>query len=252
LRNGDATRDGAIPRRGTPMPDTIILLTGPVDETVLATVLRRHNPHLDIRSVKTLAELEAIDQATLARARLIAFVTPVIVPGRILGRLGHGGYNFHPAPPHYPGWVPSHLAVYERASQYGATAHAMIERVDAGPIIDIGLFDVPPNTSVLDLERMAFKALARLFWRQAKPLATQTGPLAAIDATWGARKSTRRLYETLCEIQPGIAKDELDRRVAAFGGGHFGTFPTVTLHGHRFRISDVAPQPVAPATAVAC
>lgn len=220
------------------MLDTVILLTGPVDETVLAAVLQRHNPALAIRSVKTLAELEAIDGDTLARARLVAFVTPVIVPARILDRIGHGGYNFHPGPPHYPGWVPSHLAVYERATQYGATAHRMTARVDAGPIVDVGLFAVPPGTSVLDLERMAFKALARLFWQQAKPLATQATPLAELPVAWSGRKSTRRMYEALCEIPADITKDDLDRRIAAFGEGHFGTFPTVTLHGHRFRLVD--------------
>lgn len=225
------------------MFDTVILLTGPVDETVLAAVLLRHNPQLAIHSVKTPAQLEEIESATLAKARLIAFVTPVIVPARILTALGHGAYNFHPAPPHYPGWVPSHLAVYDRATQYGATAHVMIEKVDAGPIVDVGLFGVPPNTSVLDLERMAFKALARLFWRQAKALATQAEPLPVLAVQWSGRKVTRRLYETMCDIPHDIAKDDLDRRLAAFGGGHFGTFPTVTLHGHRFRLAaDAAPQ----------
>ena len=29
--------------------------------------------------------------------RLIAFVTPVVVPARILNSLGFGAYNFHPA-----------------------------------------------------------------------------------------------------------------------------------------------------------
>jgi len=220
------------------MLDTVILLTGPVDETVLAAVLQRHNPQLAIRSVKTLAELEAIDRDTLARARLVAFVTPVIVPERILRQLGHGSYNFHPGPPHYPGWVPSHLAVYDRATQYGATAHAMTAQVDAGPIVDVALFDVPPGTGVLDLERMAFKALARLFWQQALPLATQAAALTELPVAWSGRKSTRRLYEAMCEIPADITPDDLDRRIAAFGGGHFGTFPTLTLHGHRFRLAD--------------
>src|ERR1039457_5396275 len=83
-------------RLRTRMFDTIILLTGPVEEAALTQVLRRHNPRLGIRPVKSLDELEAIDQSVLARARLIAFVTPVLVPARILGALGFGAYNFHP------------------------------------------------------------------------------------------------------------------------------------------------------------
>lgn len=39
----------------------------------------------------------------------------------------------------------------------------------------------------------------------------------------------------MCDIAADMAKDELDRRIAAFGAGHHGLSPTVTLHGHRFR-----------------
>jgi methionyl-tRNA formyltransferase len=66
------------------MFDTIVLLTGPVEEAALATVLRRQNPRLDVRPAKSLDELEAFDQSVLARARLVAFVTSVVVPARIL------------------------------------------------------------------------------------------------------------------------------------------------------------------------
>ena len=51
--------------------DTIILLTGPVEESVLAGVLRNHNPRLTIHAAKSLAELDAIDASILGRARLI-------------------------------------------------------------------------------------------------------------------------------------------------------------------------------------
>ena len=154
------------------MFDTIVLLTGPVEEAALAAVLRRQNPRLDVLPAKSLDELEAFDPSVLARARLVAFVTPVVVPARILGALGFGAYNFHPGPPHYPGWVPSHFAIYDKARQFGATAHAMIERVDAGPIVGIKIFDIPPNTNVLRLQELVFAELARLFWHLAPALAT--------------------------------------------------------------------------------
>jgi methionyl-tRNA formyltransferase len=213
------------------MFDTIILLTGPVEEAVLTQVLRRHNPRLGIRPVKSLDELEAIDQSVLARARLIVFVTPVLVPARILGALGFGAYNFHPGPPHYPGWVPAHFAIYDKASYFGATAHVMIERVDAGPIVGVKIFDIPPNTNVLRLQELAFVELARLFWRLAPALATQSEPLAELPIRWSGTKSTRRSYTAMCDIPADISKDELERRIAVFGAGHYGVSLTVTLHG---------------------
>lgn len=219
------------------MFDTIILLTGPVEEAALTQVLRGHNPRLAIQRVQTLEELEAIDLAALRRARLVGFVTPVVVPPRILKALGFGAYNFHPGPPHYAGWAPSHFAIYEKASHFGATAHVMIERVDAGPIVGVKMFGIPPNASVLRLQELAFVELARLFWRLAPVLATQSEPLAELPVKWSDRRSTRRNYAAMCEIPADISKEELERRIAVFGAGHYGIAPTVTLHGRVFRYS---------------
>lgn len=217
------------------MLDTIILLTGPVEERALAPVLRRHNADLDVRSIKTRDELEMLPQSLLARARLIGFVTPVIVPKRILNALGFGAYNFHPGPPHYPGWVPSHFAVYDRAPMFGATAHVMHEVVDSGPIVGVELFPVPENATVHKLEELALVALARMFWSLSERLAMQTAPLAELPIAWSGRRSTRRDYAALCEITSEISKSELERRIPVVGHGHFGMSPTITIHGHTFR-----------------
>lgn len=217
------------------MFDTIILLTGPVEERALAPVLRKHNPDLDVRNIKTLDELEVLPRALLARARLIGFVTPVIVSKRILEMLGFGAYNFHPGPPHYPGWVPSHFAIYDHAPMFGATAHMMHERVDSGPIVGVEIFPMPENVTVQKLEELALTSLARIFWNLSKPLATQTTPLSELPISWSGRRSTRRDYAALCEISAGISKSELERRIPVIGNGHFGLTPTIIVHGHTFR-----------------
>jgi methionyl-tRNA formyltransferase len=120
-------------------------------------VLRGHNPNLTVISVATSADLAALDSDLLERARLIAFVTPEIVLKRVLARLGYGAINFHPGPPGYPGWAPSHFALYQRATEFGATVHIMVEQVDAGPIIDVARFPVPRDISVLGLEGLTLR-----------------------------------------------------------------------------------------------
>lgn len=217
------------------MFDTVILLTGPIEERALAPVLRRHSPDLDVRNIKTIEELEVLPRALLARARLIGFVTPVIVPKRILEGLGYGAYNFHPGPPQYPGWVPAHFAIYEQAPMFGATAHMMHERVDSGPIVGVEIFPMPENPTVRTLEELALISLARMFWNLSERLATQTTPLAELPITWSGRRSTRRDYAALCEISAEISKGELERRIPVVGNGHFGLAPTITVHGHTFR-----------------
>ena len=111
----------------------------------MASVLRGHHPQLTIYPVATSDDLAAIDTGVLRRARLIAFSSPVIVPPDVLSALGFGAYNFHPGPPEYPGWAPAHFALYEGAAEFGATAHAMAERVDSGPIVAVSRFPIPSD-----------------------------------------------------------------------------------------------------------
>jgi methionyl-tRNA formyltransferase len=211
------------------------MLSGRTEATALSALLRQHNPQLTIRLIETQGDLDSLTSAELANARLIGFVTPVIVPKPVLGALGYGAYNFHPGPPHYPGWLPAHFAVYDKATRFGATAHKMVANVDAGPIVGVDLFDVPANAGVVELEQLAFKSTAQLFWWLAKALAIQCAPLAELPVEWSGRKSTRSMFAELCQIPIDITADELDRRIAGFGACPYSVYPTITIHGHRFR-----------------
>jgi methionyl-tRNA formyltransferase len=197
---------------------TIILLTGPVEQPVLSKVLLGHNPGLAILPVETSAALAALAPELLSQARLVAFTSPIIVPAKVLDLLGFGAYNFHPASPDFPGWAPAHFAVYHQATQFGATAHVMTERVDAGPIVDVELFSIPRDISVGELQQRAYASLARVFWRQAKILATQPEPLAELSIRWSVKKTSRSCYAAMCDVSSDISSDERARRVRAFGG----------------------------------
>jgi methionyl-tRNA formyltransferase len=230
--------------------DTIILLTGPIERAALPAVLLGHNPGLDVLVIEFAEELAALSADVLRRSRLIAFVTPVIVPVRILDQIGYGAVNFHPGPPSYPGWAPAHFALYDQADEFGATAHHMVEKVDAGPIIDLAAFLVPPDTSVFGLEGMAYAHLAFLFWRMARQLACDPSLPAALPVLWGNRKYSRNNYLSMCEIPLDISKSELERRMRVFGGNYFGVSPTIKLHGVEFR-AVVPPADVARAAVAA-
>src|SRR6202035_651605 len=194
-----------------------------------------HNPDLTVLPIERSSELAELSADVLARSRLVAFVTPVIVPSSILSQLGYGAFNFHPGPPSYPGWAPSHFALYDQAEEFGATVHVMVERVDAGPIVEVALFPIPADISVPALEGLAYAHLAQLFCRMAKSLATDPKPPPALPVRWGSRKYSRRAYRAICDIPLDIPKDELDRRLRVFGGNHFGICPTINLHGIEFR-----------------
>jgi methionyl-tRNA formyltransferase len=226
------------------MFDSIILLTGPVEQSALATVLCRHNPQLVVMPAETADDLAALEQTPLHRTRLIAFATPVIVPPNILGVLGYGAYNFHPGPPQYPGWAPAHFAVYEQATEFGATVHEMAERVDSGAIVDVAMFPMPSGIGVTKLESLVYTHLAQQFWKLAPTLATESRPLPRLPLHWSNKRNSRSAYRTICDIPFDITKEDLLRRVHAFGGNDFGMSPTIRLHGVEFR----AVVPPVPAT----
>jgi hypothetical protein len=217
------------------MFDTIILLTGPLEQAALASVMRGHNPQLTIYPITSAEHLAALDAEVLRRARLVAFSSPVIVPRSVLSALGYGAYNFHPGPPEYPGWAPAHFALYDGAATFGATAHAMAERVDSGPIVAVSLFPVPIDIGVLGLEGLAYAHLAQLYWKLAGPLATDATPLPVQPLRWARKKNSRRAYQAICDIPFDISREELERRLKVFGGNHFGVAPTIRLHGVEFR-----------------
>jgi methionyl-tRNA formyltransferase len=218
------------------MFDTIILLCGEAEQSVLPHVLLGHHSQLTVMLVKSPADFARFDSGLLRRSRLIAFTTAIIVPPDVLDALGYGAINFHPGPPDYPGWAPAHFALYHRETEFGATAHVMVEQVDAGPIIDVARFPIPREITVLGLEGLAYAHLAQLFWRMAKWLATDPEPPPTLPMQWGTRKYSRRSYRSICDIPLDIAKDELHRRLEVFGDNHFGMAPTIRLHGVEFRM----------------
>ena len=127
---------------------TILLLCEDSDRRSLSLILKRHRPTLKVTAVGSLAQLVALTPALLAQARLVSFASSVVVPGKILASLGYGAYNFHPGPPDYPGRHAESFALYEKAAVYGATAHVMYEKVDAGPIIDLEIFEIPDDVTL--------------------------------------------------------------------------------------------------------
>ena len=196
--------------------------------------LRARRPGLSFLNVSTRAELDALDDATLAAARLIGYATGVVVPAAILLKLGYGAYNFHPGPPELPGWDPIRFALYQGVRDFGVTAHAMTTQVDAGPIVGVQRCRVRESPGYLDFQAEMVKALLELFRALSAALALAPDGPPPIPVAWGPRRRTRADAEALCRISPDVAPEELSRRIAAFGAGEIALRPTITLHGARF------------------
>lgn len=196
--------------------------------------LSLQRPGLAVTVTSTADELTAAAASAPSDARLIAFLTGVLVPPAILDRFVGPAYNFHPGPPAYPGKHPVAFALYDGVRRYGATAHEMTTRVDDGAIIGVVEFPVPERASGLWLKEQAYAATIRLFLTLSRSLAVDDAPLPRTALTWGRRRCSQRAFDAMRELPPDLDPVEFERRLAAFNHDTGNAPPFMTRHGRRF------------------
>lgn len=168
---------------------------------------------------------------------LLSFGTSVIVPAPLLESPGLMALNVHAASPDYPGRDPHHFAVYDGATKYGATLHFMTSKVDAGPIVEVKLFDVLADATPVSLLDQANQVAWVLLERLLEKLAGDR-PLAPLDGiNWGTRKTTRKMFLELCKVDASVTAHEFVRRLRATAMPGYNNL-YLELHGHRFRLED--------------
>lgn len=163
---------------------------------------------------------------------LMSYSTSVIVPKWLINKLNGCAVNIHAASPQYPGRDPHHYAIYDQASEYGATMHYMTEKVDDGTIIDVELFKVQQPITPIDLlhsaDNSAWILISKLFlWIKNN----QSFPVSSYR--WHGIKRARKDFHSFCKIYPDITPEELEKRIKAF---HVEGFKNlfVEIHGQFF------------------
>lgn len=169
--------------------------------------------------------------AAASPAFLISFLSPWIVPGRLLDRCGVA-INFHPASIDYPGIGCYNFALYEGASEFGAVCHHMLARVDTGRIVEERRFPLLPTDTVETLKLRTMVTMLAMFHDLCSLIATGR-PLPESERQWSRRPLTRREMNALKTIEPDMPEEEVARRIRA------GTYPgypgpSVTVGGHTF------------------
>lgn len=166
---------------------------------------------------------------------LLSFSTGVIVPAEILESRNLLAMNVHGAPPSYPGRDPHHFAAYEGARVYGATLHFMVRTVDAGPLIRTSLEEVTPDCEPVEL--MAIGVRHGLALAEAVLTELASGAMPAVDPAlcWLGPVRKRSDFLRLCQVEPGMSREEFDRRLRATSMPGYRNL-TVALHGQTFRI----------------
>ncbi len=199
------------------MPSRLILLTGEVEAPHLSEMLQKQSSRLVVDAVTNAEGLNAATAGGLGGARLVSFLSDVIVPATVLIDLDGPAYNFHPGPPAYPGSFVAGFAIYDGAAEFGVTLHEMAPAVDSGAIVDVWRFPIPEDAKFLDVERTSYATALQMFADYAPYLATDDTPLPHTEEIWSDRQCTKAEAERLKRIEADLSEEEIVRRYRAFG-----------------------------------
>lgn len=162
---------------------------------------------------------------------IISYLSRWVVPASLLERAQIAAINFHPASPDYPGIGCNNFALYEGATDYGVTCHHMSAQVDSGPIIAVRRFPIYAKDDVAALLERTYTNQIALFFEIAE-LMSEGRQLPKSNETWSRPPFTRRQFEELFKITPGMPGDEITRRIRAVSYGPYQ--PYLELAGYRF------------------
>jgi methionyl-tRNA formyltransferase len=165
---------------------------------------------------------------------LLNFLSPVIVPQRIVRAVRCAAINFHPAPPEWPGVGSASYALYEEHETFGVTAHLMTEQIDGGPILRSTRFPILPDDNCESVFARALNFSMFLFYDLTVELA-RTGEARPNGETW-ARPAIRRAdFERWMQVAPWDAPEEIRRKARALRHSRLPG-PYVELAGMRFAV----------------
>jgi methionyl-tRNA formyltransferase len=165
---------------------------------------------------------------------LLNFLCPVILPERLLAKVRGPAVNFHPAPPEWPGIGSPSLALYHGETTFGATAHLMIGKADAGEILKVVRFPIFPHDSCQSLFARSLDHALLLLYDVGSAIATGQTPVPTGE-TWKRAAFTRRQFEEWMTLAPDASAEEIQRKVRAVRHPKFPG-PFVKLGGYRFEL----------------
>jgi len=172
---------------------------------------------------------------------IVSYLSPWIVPGRLLRAARMDAINFHPGPPEYPGIGCTNFALYNGETRFGVTCHRMAIPVDSGAICSVRRFAIADDETVNSLTLKCYAAIRELFMDvmtcfEKNELLVESGEF------WSRPAYRRDELNALCRLTTKMDPAEVRRRVRAT------TFPGapgayLEISGLRF---DYAGDPLAP------
>ncbi|WP_190089097.1 formyltransferase family protein [Streptomyces melanogenes] len=114
---------------------------------------------------------------------IVGFQADYVLSGQELKRARRGALNFRPGPPDIRGVGMYEVALARSADTFGVTCHHMVERVDAGPIVEVERFPVAEDATGAALCEEA-AARAYLQFLRLMPLVVNGAELPVSTEEW--------------------------------------------------------------------
>ncbi len=189
------------------------------------------------------------DPADPALAASIAAIDPEfifsfyyrrMIPGSVLARARRGALNMHGSLlPKYRGRAPINWAVLHGETETGASLHYMVDKPDAGPLVDQASVPIgPDDTAIQVADRVADVAVTVLL-RSLPGLLAGTATATPLDLSQGSYFSGRRPADGEFSLEwPAARVHNLVRAVAPPFPGAYVRIGDVVVRVHRTRRLD--------------
>ena len=163
---------------------------------------------------------------------LISYLSPCIVPKKILNKTTTLNINFHPGPPLYPGLGCYNFALLNNDKKYGVTAHEMSEYVDTGRIFEVKNFSINRSENVKSLMEKSYKHLFLLFKNTMKEFKKKK-ELSYSKHKWLRKPYNRKEFEKIFESKNFKNRNEISNLIrSTYLEGYIG--PIINLYGYKF------------------
>lgn len=179
-----------------------------------------------------LNDLEQVQKVADLRPDLIfSFYYRELLPASLLRLPRLGAFNMHGALlPKYRGRAPVNWAVLEGATETGATLHQMVEKADAGDIVDSESVPIGSDETAIEVQRKVASAAVKILARQLPAIKAGTAPRRPQDPALAFSRGRRNPEDGKIDWnQPAKSVHDLVRAVThPYPGAFTDAFPEKT------------------------
>jgi len=163
---------------------------------------------------------------------LISYLSPCIIPEKILNEVKILKINFHPGPPLYPGLGCYNFALLNKDKKYGVTAHEMTKKVDSGKIFKVKYFPIKTNDNVETLIEKSYAQMFNLF-KETMVEFKRKKVIRYSRLRWLRKPCNRKEFEKIFELKNFDNKKHILNVIrSTYLKGFNG--PYIDLYGNKF------------------